>query len=281
MDEAIAVPCPACRSASEAASPGRWLCRGCGQSGFLRRCAVCGLVSYVDEAQEWHQPWQCMWCRESNTAFTRYCDPATATLAELAGALRRYRPGCAAAGPPAGRRPVPPARAESAGIGAQAVPVSVAIGAQAGPESVAIGAQAVPVSVAIGAQAGPESAGADVRPITAAKMQAIPAVMAAAEGAAAVDENVHRLFGLPSAGGAVDSPPSRRRKARAARRRRRGRAARQRRRRPGRRGLRAVALAVLVAAITTAMAFLVIQLARSGLPEQTLGRPSTSFQDPP
>lgn len=86
------VPCPECRRPSEASDlgPGYWRCCQCSRSWFLRRCSVCGLVSHVAAAQQWHQMWDCGWCHETNTGFTRTGDPAAATVAELAADVARF-----------------------------------------------------------------------------------------------------------------------------------------------------------------------------------------------
>jgi hypothetical protein len=71
--------------------PGHWRCHRCGHSYFLRRCSVCRRVSNVGGAQEWHQLWECGWCKESNPGFTRVGDPAAATVADLAADVAAHR----------------------------------------------------------------------------------------------------------------------------------------------------------------------------------------------
>lgn len=42
------------------------------------------MVSHVAVSQQRREPWNCVWCGESNTGYSRQRDPAAATLAALA-----------------------------------------------------------------------------------------------------------------------------------------------------------------------------------------------------
>ena len=94
-DELTRVPCPTCGTSGES-DPGQshWQCRNCGSSFFLRRCAACARVGYVDGLQGFHTPWPCTWCGQYNEGFRQNQDPAAASAAELAAEVHRYgRPG--------------------------------------------------------------------------------------------------------------------------------------------------------------------------------------------
>src|ERR1700742_1839524 len=86
------IPCPRCRTTGIVPDPGvtRWQCRACGHSYFLRRCAACRRVSYVDGFQGYNQSWACTWCAQPNAGFRQRRDRATATVGELAGELARF-----------------------------------------------------------------------------------------------------------------------------------------------------------------------------------------------
>ena len=94
-DEFTRVPCPACGTSGESdPAQSHWQCRNCGSSFFLRRCAACSRVSYVDGLQGFHTPWPCTWCGQYNQGFRQNQDPAAASAAELAAEVDRYgRPG--------------------------------------------------------------------------------------------------------------------------------------------------------------------------------------------
>jgi ABC-type phosphate transport system substrate-binding protein len=66
------------------------LCSNCGSGFFLRRCAACSRVSYVDGLQGFHTPWPCTWCGRYNEGFRHNHDPAAASAAELAAEVDRY-----------------------------------------------------------------------------------------------------------------------------------------------------------------------------------------------
>jgi len=68
----------------------RWQCRACGHSYFLRRCAACRRVSYVDGFQGYNQSWACTWCAQPNAGFRQRRDRATATAGDLAAELARF-----------------------------------------------------------------------------------------------------------------------------------------------------------------------------------------------
>jgi uncharacterized protein YbjQ (UPF0145 family) len=83
----IDVQCPACGATSTQTDRGAtgWHCP-CGRAYVLRRCSACGAVSHVDAGQRSGEIWNCAWCQEPNEGYSIAKDPATATLAELAGA---------------------------------------------------------------------------------------------------------------------------------------------------------------------------------------------------
>jgi hypothetical protein len=90
-EELTQVLCPRCGTSGESDSrQSRWQCTKCGNGFFLRRCAVCTRVSYVDGLQGFHMPWPCTWCGRYNTGFSQNQDPATATVAELATERAHY-----------------------------------------------------------------------------------------------------------------------------------------------------------------------------------------------
>jgi hypothetical protein len=68
----------------------RWQCRACGHSCFLRRCAACRRVSYVDGFQGYNQSWACTWCAQPNAGFRQRRDRAAATAGDLAAELARF-----------------------------------------------------------------------------------------------------------------------------------------------------------------------------------------------
>jgi hypothetical protein len=68
----------------------RWQCRACGHSYFLRRCAACQRVSYVDGFQGYNQSWACTWCAQPNAGFRQRRDRAAATAGDLAAELARF-----------------------------------------------------------------------------------------------------------------------------------------------------------------------------------------------
>jgi hypothetical protein len=86
------IPCPRCRATGTVPDPGltRWQCRACGHSYFLRRCAACRRVSYVDGFQGYHQSWACTWCAQPNAGFRQRRDRAAATAGDLAAELARF-----------------------------------------------------------------------------------------------------------------------------------------------------------------------------------------------
>ena len=97
-DELTRVPCPECGTSGESDPEQSHLqCGNCGHSFYLRCCAACSRVSYVDGFQGFHTPWPCTWCGQYNQGFRQNHDPAAARAAELAAELHRYgRPGIAA-----------------------------------------------------------------------------------------------------------------------------------------------------------------------------------------
>ena len=86
------IPCPRCRATGTVPDPGltRWQCRACGHSYFLRRCAACHRVSYVDGFQGYNQSWACTWCAQPNAGFRQRRDRAAATAGDLAAELARF-----------------------------------------------------------------------------------------------------------------------------------------------------------------------------------------------
>lgn len=96
MGEELAhVPCPECGTSGESdPAQSHWQCGNCGKGFFLRRCAACSRVSYVDGLQGFHTPWPCTWCGQYNQGFRQNQDRAAASAAQLAAEVRRYgRPG--------------------------------------------------------------------------------------------------------------------------------------------------------------------------------------------
>ena len=89
------MPCPECGTTGESdPAQSHWQCHNCGSGFFLRRCAACSRVSYVDGLQGFHTPWPCTWCGRYNEGFRQNQDPAAASAAELAAEVHRYgRPG--------------------------------------------------------------------------------------------------------------------------------------------------------------------------------------------
>jgi ABC-type phosphate transport system substrate-binding protein len=94
------VPCPECGTAGDSdPEQSHWQCGNCGNGFFLRRCAACARVSFVDGLQGFRMPWPCTWCGQYNQGFRQNQDPATASAAELGAELQRYGlPGRPAAG---------------------------------------------------------------------------------------------------------------------------------------------------------------------------------------
>ena len=86
--EVTQVLCPECRIPGTA-DPGatRWQCGSCGNGFFLRRCAACRRVSFVDGLQGFRMPWPCQRCGQFNRDFNQNQDPAAATVADLAAEL--------------------------------------------------------------------------------------------------------------------------------------------------------------------------------------------------
>jgi hypothetical protein len=86
------IPCPRCQTTGTVPDPGltRWQCRACGHSCFLRRCAACRRVSYVDGFQGYNQSWACTWCAQPNAGFRQRRDRAAATAGDLAAELARF-----------------------------------------------------------------------------------------------------------------------------------------------------------------------------------------------
>jgi hypothetical protein len=86
------IPCPRCRVTGTVPDPSltRWQCRACGHSYFLRRCAACRRVSYVDGFQGYNQSWACTWCAQPNAGFRQRRDRAAATARDLAAELTRF-----------------------------------------------------------------------------------------------------------------------------------------------------------------------------------------------
>ncbi|HEY6501637.1 MAG TPA: hypothetical protein VIZ20_19565 [Streptosporangiaceae bacterium] len=105
------IPCPRCQTTGTVPDPGltRWQCRACGHSCFLRRCAACRRVSYVDGFQGYNQSWACTWCAQPNAGFRQRRDRATATAGDLAAELARFTGVAPALGdaPVAGGAPAP------------------------------------------------------------------------------------------------------------------------------------------------------------------------------
>jgi len=71
----------------------------------LRRCSACGLVSHVPASQRRGELWDCVWCKEANTGFSRH-DPAAATLADLAADVSSRALAFAPPDPAAARHPL-------------------------------------------------------------------------------------------------------------------------------------------------------------------------------
>jgi ABC-type phosphate transport system substrate-binding protein len=97
------VPCPECGTSGDSdPEQSHWQCSSCGNGFFLRRCAACSRVSYVDGLQGFHMPWPCTWCGRYNQGFSQNQDPAAASAADLAAEVHRHgRPG-SPAGPDTG-----------------------------------------------------------------------------------------------------------------------------------------------------------------------------------
>jgi hypothetical protein len=53
----------------------------------LRRCSACSAVSHVGAVLPSRTPWNCVWCKASNTGFRPRGDPAAATIGDLAGCV--------------------------------------------------------------------------------------------------------------------------------------------------------------------------------------------------
>jgi uncharacterized protein YbjQ (UPF0145 family) len=87
----VEVQCPKCLIISRPSDSGasNWDCP-CGSSYALRRCSACGVVSQVSSLQRRNEPWNCVWCKASNTGFANRGDPATATLTDLAADMARH-----------------------------------------------------------------------------------------------------------------------------------------------------------------------------------------------
>jgi uncharacterized protein YbjQ (UPF0145 family) len=66
-----------------------WDCP-CGFSYDLRRCSECGVVSHVTSMQRRGQPWNCVWCKATNTGYTNRNDPAAATISDLAADMASH-----------------------------------------------------------------------------------------------------------------------------------------------------------------------------------------------
>jgi uncharacterized protein YbjQ (UPF0145 family) len=85
------VQCSECLRVSELSNSQAttWDC-GCGSSYFLRRCSGCGVVGNVGSMHRQGELWNCMWCKASNSGFSRREDPATATVADLAADMASH-----------------------------------------------------------------------------------------------------------------------------------------------------------------------------------------------
>lgn len=150
------MPCPSCKITSESSQLGleHWDCRGCRRSYFLRRCSACGLASHVGALQGWHQRWDCVWCRESNTGFTQRGDPAAVTIADLAADVASHGLTFALAEPESQTEPIPVVTASEMPGDGVAVPASRRLARRTAVLALAVAAFAV-VAAALAAAAGP------------------------------------------------------------------------------------------------------------------------------
>src|SRR5579872_5959755 len=83
--ELTQVLCPECWIPGEADPEAtRWQCSNCGNGFFLRRCAACSRVSFVDGLQGFRMPWPCSRCGQFNKDFNQNQDLAADLAADLA-----------------------------------------------------------------------------------------------------------------------------------------------------------------------------------------------------
>ena len=112
------MPCPECGTSGESdPEQSHWQCGNCGNGFFLRRCAACSRVSYVNGLQGFHTPWPCTWCGQYNQDFSQNHDPAAVSAAELAAEVHRYGPLGSPAGPDTGGRDRIPAHNVAVAVG--------------------------------------------------------------------------------------------------------------------------------------------------------------------
>jgi hypothetical protein len=106
----VQVRWPECATVSHLADPGAtgWDCP-CGYSYGLRRCSSCQSITPVSSVHKRGRPWTCAWCQAANDGYARKGDPATVTVADLAGDMDRHGLESVWA-PPAGGDPRPAAQ---------------------------------------------------------------------------------------------------------------------------------------------------------------------------
>ena len=83
--ESVRVTCAKCGVVGKAdPNPSSWQCANCHKGFFVRRCAACARVSFVDALHEFKRDRPCGWCGQSNTGL------AAASVGELAAEKAKH-----------------------------------------------------------------------------------------------------------------------------------------------------------------------------------------------